>query len=97
MQDHWTQIRGNVYLTKPTPGMLLDGEEIPIRNARLKGGSTQDKRTRMVLFDRAYVVAYIEKSLLIPLNIQKHQHLDLLKGLLDEAFDHIRESEIEEG
>ena len=83
---HWTQLRGNPFMTKPTPLMLYKGEERIIRNARLKGQEELLKATRLVLFDKSYVIAFIQRVLLKPLNIQTEDNLTFLQRLIDEAF-----------
>lgn len=85
---HWSQIRGNVFLTKPNPQMLsTHGDAIPVRNARLRGVSSHDKKTREVHFDRGYVVEYLKRAVLNPLNIQTKENLEFLQGLINEAFN----------
>jgi hypothetical protein len=84
---HWTRLRGNVYLFKPNPKMAIIGDDVPIKNARLKGESDSDKKTRTVHFDKEFVLAYIRYFLFVPLNIQSPENLTWLKGLIDEAFN----------
>jgi hypothetical protein len=92
---HWTQLRGNPYMTKPSPLMIYQGEERIIKNVRLKGQEELHKADRAVLFDKEYVVSYLRANLLKPLNIKTISNLTFLQDLISEAFHQSTSSESE--
>jgi len=83
---HWSQVRGNRFFTKPTPDMVLGEVEIPLKNAMLKGESVLQRRTILVSFDVDFVLTYIQKMVIAPLNIDTPVDLEWLLTIVKDAY-----------
>lgn len=81
---HWTQLQGNKYLQALHPAMLTD-EGYKVEKLDRIGGMSRfhDKIALEVTFDRAYLIAYLEKAIFEKLHIAEWNHV---QPIISEAW-----------